>query len=260
MYLKSTGVNLFMRSPDILHSVVNHDVSPIGVRATVVEAHPDDFAMSRLTRTLTEAGVTVSIATATDGAARGTAGYTPKELAAARWDESQRSAKLLGVREVFNAKLPDGQLSAFTGEGQAFLEEVTERTDPDFVIVTHFADPHPDHSAAAEITQKVAVDADFSLYYMDTISGKDKDGELIVPTDYFYVTWWAAYLEQIAYLANETQTQNLPAHEWQDVHNVLTMTERRGTERGVKNAAVTIFDASLQRPDHIRGLLAEQRL
>ena len=59
------------------------------------------------------------------------------------------------------------------GEGQKFLEKVVSRTNPDFLIAPHPLDPHPDHSSAASIAEKVAIENGLPLYYMDTISIKE---------------------------------------------------------------------------------------
>ena len=80
------------------------------------------------------------------------------------------------------------------------------------------------------------------IYYMDTITGCDKDGNELVPTHYLPLTRREVRRRRKSYLANKSQVEDLPTGELNDVFDVLAMPKRRGKDIGVRFAAAAIFE------------------
>lgn len=219
-------------SKERLHVVTNPDKLFASKKGVVVEAHADDKAMGVDVGALT-------IVTLTNGAARNVANYTPEQLRIQRINEGIRSVEIMGGTQIYYGDLPDGELLHYQKDARIFLSEVVEKTQPDFLIAPHPDDPHVDHAIAAEVTKAVAEDV-IPIYFMDTITGNDKNGQQIVPTHYIPLSQRAIRKRNRAYLANESQVTNLPPHELRDVHAVLRMPRRRGREIGEKFAGVLV--------------------
>jgi LmbE family N-acetylglucosaminyl deacetylase len=242
-----------------LHMVVNKDRLFTPTRGVVVEAHPDDVAMARVSAALTQNGVGLSIVTFTDGAGRNLVKYPPDELAKKRWEESRASAAILGAAEVYNAQLPDGQLRHNQADAVTFLSDVIVETLPDFIIAPHPGDAHEDHVAASLISRLVA-GTEIPVYWMDTINGLDSDGQILDPTHRVVLSQKVARQEIRAYRANKSQTTHLPPAEMRDVYAVINMSQRRGREQNAKHAGVLFKDLSANQRDPIGVIFQRSNL
>lgn len=233
-----------------LHIITNKKKLQLPIRGILVEAHPDDAAMAMIDHALAEKGVGLTIATFTDGAARILPHFTSEELRLERRKESPKSGKISGAAQVMGADLPDGKLSEYQEEGKAFLNEIIAETHPHFLIAPHPGDPHPDHAIAGEITRLIA-GGDLPVYFMDTITGKDKDSNDIVPTHVIPLSRRNIRKRRKAYLAHKSQVFGLPEDEQQAVQSVLDMPKRRGEEFGIPTAGVLIKDTIHETTDPV---------
>jgi len=217
------------------------------------EAHTDDMFMGRVTNVLSKHRTKMRVLTHSNGDARDINGYTPEELAQQRLKEGKVSHRIVGVYDSYNAQLPDGQLSNYENEGKAVLHDLVVFEKPDFIIVPHPLDPHPDHASVARQAREIAVFHRIPLYYMNTISGRGSDGSLIIPTHRFKLTRGESRREKRGYRANITQTTNLPKAEIRDVYTVLGMT-------GTNNVTSLIHDTDVMRSDPIGSKLRHRRV
>ncbi len=244
-------------SREILHVVTNRKRLDAPVRGLVVEAHADDRKMANIAVALANQGVGVSVATATDNSARDLAAYTPEALAKIRWDESTDHARIVNAAQVFQRNLPDGKLQNHHLEAEEFLRLIVAMIQPDFVIAPNLHDPHPDHAAAYRATL-AAVEDSIPLYGMDTITGEDREGRLVVPTHYIRLSRRSARLENYAYKdGNTSQTTNIPPYEMRDVHAVLAMSKRRGREIGFPHATILVKEKTGNTDDPIAEILGK---
>lgn len=133
----------------------------------VVVAHPDDaeYLTSGLVSMWAGGGIEVTYTVVTNGnkgsedpAAR------PEELAAARRDEQQRAARLLGVKDVLFLDYEDGVLEPTIDLRRQLARIIRERRpeivvtfDPETRFMSETYPNHPDHRATGD----AAVDAVF---------------------------------------------------------------------------------------------------
>ena len=119
----------------------------------VVSPHPDDESLGcgGAIRRHVEHGDRVSVVFLTSGE-RGWRGHSAEETARVREGEAETAAQILGVAAVEFWREADGDLRATAALAHRIRERV-ERDRPDRMYVTHDAEMHPDHRAAAEIAQ-----------------------------------------------------------------------------------------------------------
>jgi LmbE family N-acetylglucosaminyl deacetylase len=222
----------------ILHHIFDSEQPKVGLTGVLVEAHHDDIAQFRLTKHLASQGVTLKVITLTKSDQRGLKNYTPEQLDLKRWHEGVAQNSLAGAKEMHRIGLPDGLLDNHIHTAAEFLSEMSEGAN--FFVAPHLLDPHPDHRAAHE-TALEAAGSEIPVYGMDTITGFDMYGDLLVPDRYAVLSMGEARREKKMYKANNSQVEDLPLHERRDMFNVLGMTRRRGEQFRVPHAAV-IFD------------------
>lgn len=242
-------------SREILHVITNHEKLSMPVKGIIVEAHFDDKAMAMIEASLSQR-VGLTVAGLTDGAARDLPEFSPQALRLIRRKEHIESVRVLGGAQALGADLPDGLLAECIDEGITFLDTIVRSEKPDFLIAPHPQDPHPDHRAAAEIT-KIVGNGEIAIYYMDTITGRDKDGERISPTHYFPLIQRDVRRRKKSYLANTSQVRNLPTGEINAVFDVLAMPKRRGSDIGVRFAGAVTFEPPNDRSDPLREIFSE---
>ena len=159
-----------------------------------VHAHPDDIEhlAAGTLALLAEQGHAVRIATLTGGEC-GSAETDLSETARIRKGEAATAAALIGA-EYRCADLPD--LGVFNDDlSRRAVTELIRWARPDVVITASPADYHPDHEAASELVRDAcfassvpnyrtgpaaALEAIPHLYFMDPISGRDREGRRIV--------------------------------------------------------------------------------
>ncbi len=139
-------------------------------RVLVVEAHPDDvewYAGGTIAQ-LAREGAEITLVICTEGE-RGSydPDANPIALAAARKQEQQDAADLLGVKQVIYLGYPDGGLEA-TMELRKQLAILYRKFQPELLLTF---DPwkryelHPDHLAAGHAAVEARLAAKMPLYY-----------------------------------------------------------------------------------------------
>ena len=235
-----------------LHVITHPDKLSLPVKGVLVEAHFDDKAMAEIDGSLAQkTGLTV--VSLTDGAARDLPHFTPQQLRFGRRQEQIDSVQILGGAQLVGADLPDGLLSEYLVEGTQFLDEIVRNEKPDFLIAPNPRDPHPDHRAAAAIT-KIVADGEIPIYYMDTISGYDMDGNEVIPTHYIPLTRRDVRRRRRSYLAHTSQVEDLPYIELRDVFRVLDMPRRRGRDIDRQFAGAVIFESARNGQDPLADI------
>lgn len=237
--------------PERLHVVTNEEMLSASLQGGIIEAHPDDWVMFGAQKSM---GLTVI--TLTDGAARNLPDYSAESLKNQRKAESIRSNRIAGHAQLYAYDLPDGSLEEYTDEATGFVSDVVEDNKLQFLIAPHPRDPHADHEAAARIATLAAND-EIPVYYMDTISGKDKYGYAVQPSHYLPLTRNEVRRRKRGYLANESQTQGIPSQEMRDVFSVFDMPKRRGQDIGVPFATSLLKDGS-STTDPLGEILGDQ--
>lgn len=123
-------------------------------RVLVLSPHPDDEAIG-LGGTLhlhVRNGDEVEVIFLTSGE-RGVQGKGPTETASTRESEAAAAAQILGYGSMEFWRQPDGAVEA----NPALVQRLTDKLQawqPAFVYVTHPAEQHPDHRAAASLVQR----------------------------------------------------------------------------------------------------------
>jgi LmbE family N-acetylglucosaminyl deacetylase len=122
-----------------------------------VLAHPDDEVVccGGTLRRLAGQGARVTLVILTEGE-RGS--RTPRpDLRAVRAGEARASAAVLGVAELIQADLGDGQLAERAGEVSAYLLPTLDRLRPDLLITHDLAGlyGHADHITCAEVVTEL---------------------------------------------------------------------------------------------------------
>jgi LmbE family N-acetylglucosaminyl deacetylase len=128
----------------------------------VVTAHPDDvdFAAGGTIAVLTDAGVEVAYAIATDGQTGGFDPGVPRDrMAHLRQAEQRAAGEVLGVHDITFLGFVDGEVEVTLELRRAIARQI-RRVQPDVVITTspqrdwdRVAGPgHPDHLAVGEAT------------------------------------------------------------------------------------------------------------
>jgi N-acetylglucosamine malate deacetylase 1 len=159
-----------------------------------VHAHPDDIEhlSAGTLAVLAAQGHVVRIATLTAGEC----GSAETDLAATgriRKAEAAASAALIGA-DYRCADFPD--LGVFNDDAsRRAVTELIRWAAPDLVLAASPADYHPDHEAASQLTRDAcfassvpnyrtgtaaALEAIPHLYFMDSIGGRDREGNRIV--------------------------------------------------------------------------------
>jgi len=123
----------------------------MSVDVLAVGAHPDDveLGVGGLIHKLISTGHTVGILDLTRGemSTRG----SPEE----RLTESENAARILGVTQRENARLPDGAL-ANTHDQRRSVIPFIRRFRPTLLIIPMDTDRHPDHCAAHDLMRAAA--------------------------------------------------------------------------------------------------------
>jgi LmbE family N-acetylglucosaminyl deacetylase len=227
------------------HTTFNELTGPVAVNLL---AHPDDDALDEgADILLTESGISVVYATLTHGGGRKVRGLNQEQVIAARIQEEKNAvAEKKGAR-VSNYGYTDGELTNEKKEGAESVAGLMDVVKPVLIIAPDILDAHPDHVAASEIARMVS--GAIPVYTTDTVTGKDKYGNAIVPSHYFEISQEVKNERDEAYGLNITQVTNLPRREKKDVKRVLNGPQRRGAEIGRKYAGVlTLVDPSLGDP------------
>ena len=112
-----------------------------------IMAHPDDveFTSAGTVARWCAQGGTAYYVIATSGDKGGQEGYTPQELAALREREQREAARVLGVKDVFFLRLPDGLLQA-TPELSQQLAHLLSEHRVDVVLTWDDLSSHLDHA------------------------------------------------------------------------------------------------------------------
>ena len=223
-------------------------------RILALGAHPDDieFLMAGTLALLHQRGYEIHMATVCNGD-KGTETLESPEIAAIRFKEATRSAKILDA--PFKClDVPDLEL-VFENKIRAKVTELLREADPCIVITMSPEDYMPDHV----ITSYLAWDACFNasvpnyktgqanpakvtkkiphLYYADPIEGTDRFGRRLIPD--FYVDITSVFEIKEKMLAqHESQRSWLRAQHGVDEY-LLSMRrwcQERGKEAGVKFA------------------------
>lgn len=226
-------------------------------KGLVIEAHPDDAALGEgIIETLAQNDVLLTGLTLTDGGNRRIKGHTRESLIQARREESKNSLGISGVGDVYHAHVPDGRLIEHSDEGIAIVKEVLDTKQPDFIIVTHKDDVHPDHASAGEIVL-AAGGEEIPIYFMDTPTAFDRFGEPLSISHAFSLTSDIVQQRNDAYFAHRSQVTQLPDAEMEDVMRVVRLPAQRGKEYGVAQAGV-LFHANPHTPDIFTELMGNR--
>ena len=119
---------------------------------TVVAAHPDDetYGFGGAAAALRDRGVDVRWVSVTDGGGA-FADWSPARragLEATRRGELRRAADALGIHDVVELGLPDGELESYEGAlTESLVQLLTGRPPGSWCAATWRGDGHPDHEA-----------------------------------------------------------------------------------------------------------------
>jgi bacillithiol biosynthesis deacetylase BshB1 len=69
-----------------------------------------------------------------------------------RREEAEAAAKVLGVAERFNARIPDGNIENSL-ENRLRVIRFIRKVKPDICLIPYFIDRHPDHVAASKLVE-----------------------------------------------------------------------------------------------------------
>ncbi|MGI8419889.1 MAG: PIG-L deacetylase family protein [Candidatus Levyibacteriota bacterium] len=206
-------------------------------QAVLIGGHTDDDAMFRLTNTLARQKIGVTILTLTNSDARNLPNYEPEQLAKVRWEEASASGVVAGITEVRRIEIPDGRLYQFPRQARDFVGNAIDEIRPIAIVTLHPRDPHTDHRATYRVGAEIAGKG-LAHYTTDTITGLDLNGKPLQPDLYIPLTEEIEAIEEKSYMANSSQVEDLPPEEIVDVINVISMTARRGKDKGIPYAAV----------------------
>lgn len=119
-------------------------------RVLCLAPHPDDESIGSggLLARLSAAGVTITVAWASDGAASRVA-LAPDEIARRRRAEGEAAATLLGVRDTRWLGFDDGRLSEQAVDLGPAIVRLLDELRPDLVVAPWWGDGHADHVAVA---------------------------------------------------------------------------------------------------------------
>ncbi len=145
------------------------------MRVVVFAAHPDDaeIGMAGTIAKMCSEGNEVIICDFTQGE-MGTRGT--KET---RKKEAEESAKILGIFERINLKLPDGGLKIDDSYIRKVVNVIRDYR-PKVIFAPYFNDRHPDHIAAGEIVKRAYFFSGAAKYECDSKNGHYR------PTKLFY--------------------------------------------------------------------------
>ncbi len=120
----------------------------MSVDVLAIGAHPDDadLGLGGTLLLLAAQGFTTAILDLTQGEA------ASRGSAEERLREADKAARILQVRERFNAELPDGGL-ANTPEQRLRLVPFIRALRPKIILNHHPVDRHPDHKAAHDLVR-----------------------------------------------------------------------------------------------------------
>lgn len=222
----------------------------------VIEAHPDDTALGSGILELLAPDTRLTALTLTDGGGRTIAGLTQRELIKERKHESKKSLGISGFADMYHAGLPDGQLASHALEGMDFVQRVIKNRQPEFIMVTHNEDMHPDHAAAANIAVAAAA-TNIPVYFMDTVTGLSGNNTPITYSHAISLPFHAVQRRDHAYRAHRSQVTNLSENEMVDVRHVLKIPKKRGKEHG-KLLAGVLLHANPETNDIVKEVLGEQ--
>lgn len=118
-------------------------------RVMIFSPHPDDETLGAgafIKKTL-ESGASVEVVIVTDGNKHG--------LKEKRHEETLNAMKILGLpaENVIFYDYPDGKLIAHEAEVEQSIKNDLVNFNPTFVLTTHPADTHPDHSITGKVVQ-----------------------------------------------------------------------------------------------------------
>jgi LmbE family N-acetylglucosaminyl deacetylase len=175
------------------------------VRVLAIHAHPDDveFQCAGTLALLGGRGCSVTIATMTPGDC-GSAEHPPEEIASIRRAEARKAASLIGADYMC---LEFRDVAVFVDDdSRRRVVEALRRVRPDIILTAPPADYMCDHEATSLLVRDACFAAPIPnfrthqwdpapplekiphLYFVDPISGKDREGRAITPDFYVDVT------------------------------------------------------------------------
>jgi LmbE family N-acetylglucosaminyl deacetylase len=215
-------------------------------RILAIHAHPDDveFLAGGVMTLLSTLGHDLTIATFTPGDC-GSKQLPPEEIAAVRRREAAAAAALVGARYLC---LEFRDLAIFSNDAsRRRVTETLRETRPDLILTASPVDYLCDHESASALVRDAcfaapapnydtrvpsaapALDGIPHLYFMDPISGRDREGNLIAPD--FIVDVTTIIARKRAMLAEHaSQRIWLAQHHGSD--NYLDEMDRWTRERG----------------------------
>ncbi len=244
-----------MKEYGLSYTKLNTLPSESTLKGLVIEAHPDDAALGGgFVELASSKSIAMTSLTLTDGGARDLAGFTRDRLVKTRREESLRSLHISGVTDAYLAALPDGALAEHSQEGLQIIRHVLYAVQPDFVVVTHEKDAHPDHASAGFLTSQ-SVQNEIPVYYMDTVSSNENN-DTILPASHVIEIDHASYVRRnAAYMAHVSQVTALPEDEMKNVRSVVSLPSQRGEKYNIAYAAV-LFQTTKNTHDIIGELFS----
>jgi len=126
---------------------------PHANRVLVLAPHPDDESLGcggAIAR-YSQEGATVALMVFSDGGALDEQEGKDEHLAAARAQETQAAAQILGIHQVSFLGLPDGRLDHYRADMRQALQQSLADFAPDLVLCPSPIDGHRDHTAVARV-------------------------------------------------------------------------------------------------------------
>lgn len=214
----------------------------------VITAHPDDESLGfgPTIAHYAARGVHVTLVTATRGergrwhaAPFGSGGHPgPEGLAAIRTTELTAAARDLGIAQVEQLGLPDGQVDAAWGETTRRLAGLLVAHEPD-VVLTFGPDGaygHPDHIAVSQAATAAVVAA----------------APMHAVSKLYYLAWptatWAAYqaaFKRLASTVDGVERQAVPWADWSITTTIDTRTSLPRVRRAIAchHSQTSVYEA-----------------
>ncbi|HEU0124450.1 MAG TPA: PIG-L family deacetylase [Bryobacteraceae bacterium] len=216
-----------------------------------IHAHPDDMEIlaAGTLAILAEKGHRITVVTMTPGDC-GSAEHGADDIAAIRRKEAETAASMIGAAYQC-AEFRD--LAVFNDDGsRRRVTELIRALRPDVILTSAPTDYHCDHEATSVLVRDacfavsapnyktgvaVPLDAIPHLYYMDSIEGRDRDGNPVRPE--FGVNIETYFDKKRAMLAAHASQRNwlLKQHGMDDyLRTMEEWTHYRGQSLGVRYA------------------------
>jgi N-acetylglucosamine malate deacetylase 1 len=215
-------------------------------RILAIHAHPDDveFLAGGTMAMLSSLGHDLTIATFTAGDC-GSKQLPPAEIAAVRRREAAAAAALIGARYLC---LEFGDLAIFADDAsRRRVTEAIRETRPELVLTASPSDYHCDHEAASALVRDACfaapapnygthaqspaapLDGIPHLYFIDPLSGHDRECRLIAPDFVVDVT---PFIDRKRAMLAEHASQRIWLAQHHGADNYLDEMDRWTRERG----------------------------